>query len=271
MATYIDPRADVSPHAELGDNVRIGPFSVVEAGAVIGDGTMVAANALIARGARIGKDCQIHHGAIVGHVPQDLKYRDEPTTCEIGDRTVVREYATLHRGTGETGRTIIGSDNLLMGYVHIAHDCVLGNHIIMSNAAMLAGHVHVDDYAVIGGITPVHQFVRIGAHVMIGGGLRVPKDVPPYVRAAGEPLVFAGLNSIGLRRRGFSRETIEALDRAYTILYNSNLNVSQAVARIREDASLMQVAEVRYVVEFIVASKRGIISRQRNGQKGRDE
>lgn len=271
MATYIDPRADVSPNAELADNVRIGPFSVVEAGAVIGDGTTVGANALIARGARIGKDCQIHHGAIIGHVPQDLKYRDEPTTCEVGDRTIVREYATLHRGTGETGRTIIGSDNLLMGYVHIAHDCVLGNHIIMSNAAMLAGHVHVDDYAVIGGITPVHQFVRIGAHVMIGGGLRVPKDVPPFVRAAGEPLVFAGLNSVGLRRRGFSRKALEALDRAYTIIYNSNLNVSQAIARIREDAVLMQVAEVRYVVEFIAASKRGIISRHRSGQKLRED
>ncbi|MBX2990926.1 MAG: acyl-ACP--UDP-N-acetylglucosamine O-acyltransferase [Bacteroidetes bacterium] len=264
MATHIDPRSDVNPKAELGHDVTVGPFAVIEAGAVIGEGTSIASNALIGRGARIGKDCRIHHGAIVGHVPQDLKYKDEPTTCEVGDRNVIREYATLHRGTVETGKTVIGSDNLLMGYVHIAHDCVLGNNIIMSNAAMLAGHVHVDDFAIIGGITPVHQFVRIGAHVMIGGGLRVPKDVPPFVRAAGEPLVFAGLNSVGLRRRGFSREAIEALDRTYSIIYNSGLNVSQAVAKVKEDASLMKVPEVQKVLDFIAQSKRGIITRHRD-------
>jgi UDP-N-acetylglucosamine acyltransferase len=263
MPTHIDPRADVSTKAELGTNVTVGPFSVVEAGACIGDGTTIAANALIGCGARIGKDNKIHHGAVVGHAPQDLKYNNEPTTCEIGDRNVIREYATIHRATVETGRTIIGSDNLLMGYVHIAHDCVLGNNIIMSNAAMLAGHVHVDDFAIIGGVTPVHQFVHIGAHVMIGGGLRVPKDVPPYIRAAGEPLVFAGLNSVGLRRRGFSRETIDALDRAYALLYNSGLNVSQAVARINEESELMKHPEVHTVLEFIARSKRGVISRQR--------
>lgn len=263
MSTHIDPRADVSPKAELGNNVAIGPFTIVEAGAVIGDGTSVAGNALIARGARIGKECRIHHGAIIGHEPQDLKYNNEPTTCELGDRNVIREFATLHRGTGETGRTRIGNDNLLMGYVHIAHDCVLGSNIIMSNAAMLAGHVHVDDFAIIGGITPVHQFVRIGAHVMIGGGLRVPKDVPPFVRAAGEPLVFAGLNSVGLRRRGFSREAIDALDTAYGILYNAGLNVSQAVERIKADASLTGFPEVQQVLAFIAQSKRGIITRHR--------
>lgn len=263
MATYIDPRANVSTKAELGNDVTIGPFTTVEAGAVIGDRTSVAANALIACGARIGKENVIHHGAVIGHSPQDLKYKNEPTTCELGDRNVIREYATLHRATVETYRTIIGSDNLLMGYVHIAHDCVLGNNIIMSNAAMLAGHVHVDDFAIIGGITPVHQFVHIGAHVMIGGGLRVPKDVPPFVRAAGEPLVFAGLNSVGLRRRGFSRETIEALDKAYNLLYNSNLNVSQAVASIKADADLMKSPDVQKVLEFIAKSKRGIITRQR--------
>jgi UDP-N-acetylglucosamine acyltransferase len=266
MATHIDPRAAVSTKAELGNDVTIGPFTVVEEGTVIGDGTTIASNALIARGARIGKENHIHHGAVIGHVPQDLKYKNEPTTCELGDRNVIREYATLHRGTVETGHTIIGSDNLLMGYVHIAHDCVLGNNVIMSNAAMLAGHVHVDDFAIIGGVTPVHQFAHIGAHVMIGGGLRVPKDVPPFIRAAGEPLVFAGLNSIGLRRRGFSREAIEALDKTYMILYNANLNVSQAVAKIKEDAELARVPEVQRVLDFIAQSKRGIISRQRHAE-----
>ena len=263
MSTNIDSRAAVSAKAELGNDVIIGPFTIVEDGAVIGDRTRIGGNALIGTGARIGKDNIIHHGAIIGHEPQDLKYKNEPTTCEHGDRNVLRQYSTLHRATVETMRTIIGNDNLLMGYVHIAHDCRLGNNIIMSNAAMLAGHVHVDDFAIIGGVTPVHQFTHIGAHVMIGGGLRVPKDVPPYIRAAGEPLVFAGLNSVGLRRRGFSRETIAALDKVYTLLYNSGFNVSQAIAKIKEDAELMKSAEVQKVITFVAESKRGIITRQR--------
>lgn len=260
MAVHIDSYARVSPDAKLGVNVTVGPFTIVESGAEIGDGTTIGANALIGRGARIGKDCRIHHGAVVGHEPQDLKYAGEPTTCEVGDRTVVREYAALHRGTGETGRTIIGSDNLLMGYVHIAHDCIIGSHVIFANAVMIAGHSVVEDYAIIGGITPVHQFVRIGQHSMIGGGLRVPKDVPPYVLAGQEPLIYQGLNSIGLRRRGFTPETINALDEVYALIYNSNLNVSQAVTRIKENAALKGVAEVQNVIDFIAGSKRGIIA-----------
>jgi UDP-N-acetylglucosamine acyltransferase len=259
MATHIDPRADVSPRALLGDNVSVGPFTVIEAGAVIGDGTSVAANALIASAARIGRDCTIHHGAIIGHVPQDLKYAGEPSTCELGDRNVVREYATIHRGTGEGGRTKIGNDNFLMGYIHIAHDCVLGDRIIMANAAMMAGHTEVGDFAIIGGLTAIHQFTRIGQHAMIGGGLRMPKDVPPYVLAGNEPMCFEGLNSIGLRRRGFSREVLDALGRTYELIYRSNLNVSQALARIAAEPSLMNVAEVCIVVDFIQGSKRGII------------
>lgn len=263
MSVMIDPRAAVSPDAHLGTNVSIGPFTVVEAGAVIGEGTVVDSNALIASGARIGKDCRIHHGAVIGHAPQDLKYSGEPTTCEIGDRTIVREYAVYHRGTGPGGRTLIGSDCFLMAYTHIAHDCVIGNHVILANAAMLAGHICVEDWVTIGGITPVHQFVHIGQHAMIGGGLRVPKDVPPYVLAGSEPLVFEGLNSIGLRRRGFTPAAIDALDRAYALIYRAGLNVSQAVARIKEDISFTGCQEVRNVVEFIAKSKRGIISAPR--------
>jgi UDP-N-acetylglucosamine acyltransferase len=259
MGTTIHSPAQVSPKAVLGFNVSIGPFTVVEDGAVIGDGTTVASNALIGCGARIGKDCRIHHGAVVGHAPQDLKYADEPTTCEIGDRTIVREYATLHRGTGEGGRTIIGSDTFLMAYTHVAHDCVIGDHVIMANSAQLAGHVEVEDWVIIGGLTPVHQFTHIGRHAMVGGGIRVPKDVPPFVLASTDPASFEGLNSIGLRRRGFSRETIDALDRAYALLYRSNLNVSQAVARIREDAGLCALREVQQVLDFIARSNRGII------------
>ena len=260
MSTTIDSRAQVSPKAQLGTNVTIGPFTIVEDHAVVGDGSTVGANALIATGARIGKDCRIHHGAVVGHEPQDLKYAGEVTTCEVGDRTVVREYATLHRGTGEGGRTVIGSDNLLMGYVHIAHDCVIGSHVILANAVMIAGHCVVEDYVIIGGIVPVHQFVRVGAHAMIGGGLRVPKDVPPYILAGQEPLIFQGLNSIGLRRRGFSAESIAALEKAYTLIYNSKLNVSQALAKIKEDTSLTKIDQVQTVIAFVEASKRGILA-----------
>lgn len=260
MGVQIDPRAQVSPTAELGERVTIGPFTIVEDGAVIGDGSTVASNALIGCGARIGRECRVHHGAVVGHEPQDLKYGGELTTCEVGDRTIIREYATLHRGTGENGRTIIGADTLLMGYVHIAHDCVIGNNVILSNAVMIAGHACVEDYAIIGGVTPIHQFVRIGQHSMIGGGLRVPKDVPPYVLGGQEPLIFQGLNSVGLRRRGFSAEAIDALARTYTLIYNAGLNVSQAVAKIRSEGDLMNHREVQNVIEFVTASTRGIIA-----------
>jgi UDP-N-acetylglucosamine acyltransferase len=260
MNTLIDSRAVVSPKAEIGNDVTIGPFTTIEEGAVVSDGCRIGSNALIASGARLGKNCKVHHGAVVGHEPQDLKYAGEPTTCEVGERTVIREYATLHRGTGEGGRTIIGSDVLLMGYVHIAHDCVVGNHVILSNAAMLAGHCELGDYVIIGGITPVHQFVRVGEHSMIGGGLRVPKDVPPFILAGHDPLIFQGLNSVGLRRRGFGAETLASLDQAYTIMYKANLNVSQAVEKIIGDESLMRVPEVQRVVEFTRKSSRGILA-----------
>jgi len=263
MNNQIDTRANISPGAGIGENVGVGPFTTVEDDVVIGDGTTIAGNALVGTGTRLGKDCRIHHGAVVGHMPQDLKYRGERTTCELGDRTVIREYATLHRGTGEGGRTIVGRDSFIMGYCHVAHDCRIGDHVIMSNAAMLAGHVVVEDYVIIGGITPVHQFVRIGKHAMIGGGLRVPKDVPPFVLAGGEPLAFGGLNSVGLRRRGFSPETLDSLQRLFFILYRSGLNVSQAVARVEEVQELSKSPEVRDVLDFISGSKRGIISAPR--------
>jgi UDP-N-acetylglucosamine acyltransferase len=261
MSNTIDSAARVSPRAQIGDGVSIGPFTIVEDGAVIGNGTSIAASALIGKGARIGKNCKIHHGAIVGHEPQDLKYADEESTCEIGDRTVIREYATLHRGTGQGGRTIVGSDCFIMGYVHIAHDCILGNKVIMANAAMMAGHCEVEDHATIGGITPIHQFVRIGCHSMIGGGVRVPKDVPPYILAGN---FFQGLNSVGLRRRGFSPGILSALNKTYNLIYNSRLNVSQAVARIQGDESLATVPEVQHVLTFIENSKRGIMGGPRS-------
>lgn len=263
MSTSIDSRAVVGPKAMIGENVTIGPFVIVEDGAVIGDGTSVAPHAIIASGARIAKNCIIHFGAVVGHAPQDLKYAGEPTICEIGEGTTVREYATLHRGTGEGGKTVIGKNCFLMGYVHIAHDCIVGDNVIMANAAMLAGHTEVEDNVIIGGVTPVHQFTRIGRNTMIGGGLRVTKDVPPYCLAGGAPVAFEGLNAIGLRRRGFSRETLDALDRMYTLLYRSKMNVSQAMEAIMADAGLMHFPEVQNVVTFVKASKRGIIGAPR--------
>jgi len=263
MSTSIDPRAQVGRKARLGVNVSVGPFAIIEDDVVIGDGTTVGPMAFIGNGARIGKDCRIHHAATVSHIPQDLKYHNEPTTCEIGDRNTIREYATIHRGTGEGGRTVIGHDNFLMGYIHIAHDCELGDHIILSNAAMMAGHCVVEDFVVIGGITPIHQFVRIGCHSMIGGGLRVPKDVPPYTLAGGSPLVCEGLNAIGLRRRGFSAPVIDALDRTYTLIYRSKLNVTAGILKVKEDPALMAFPEVQHVVAFVTGSKRGIIGAPR--------
>jgi UDP-N-acetylglucosamine acyltransferase len=257
MSAQIDPRADVSAKAEIGDGVTVAPFVVIEEDVVIGNGTWIGPHAVIFNGARIGRDCKIFPGASISAPPQDLKYRGEPTEMVVGDRTVVREYATLNRGTAASGTTKVGSDCLLMAYSHAAHDCVVGNHAILANCASLAGHVTLGDYVILGGLTAVHQFVVIGDHVMIGGGLRVTKDVPPFILAGQDPLCFEKLNLIGLRRRGFSEEALTALDQTYRILYRSGLNVSQAVDRIKSDVA--PIPDVRKVLDFIAASKRGII------------
>ncbi len=258
MSIHVDPHAVVSPKAQLGDGVVVGPFSVIEDDVVIGAGTWIGTHAHIANGSRLGKNCKVFSSAAVGGPPQDLKYNGEPTTLEVGDSTVIREFVTLNRATVETGKTIIGSNCLFMAYTHVAHDCRVGNNVIMANCSPLGGHVHVGDYVIIGGMTPVHQFVHIGDHAMIGGGFRAVKDVPPYTLCGSEPLRFEGLNIIGLRRRGFTPKAIEMLDKAYHLIYQSNLNVSQAVARIREEVEI--VPEVQNVLDFIASSKRGIIS-----------
>lgn len=257
MATTVDPRAAVSPKAQLGDGVTVGPFTVIEDDVVVGDGTTIAASAYIANGARVGKNCAVHHGAVVANAPQDLKYRNEPTTLEIGDNTVVREFCTLHRGTVETGKTIIGSDCLLMAYVHVAHDCRVGSHCILANAVTFAGHVHVGEWVTIGGFTPVHQFVEVGAHSMVGGGLRVTKDVPPYILAGREPLRYDGVNVIGLRRRGFTREQIETIENVYRVLYSSGMMVSDALKKI--ESGFHDSSEALMILNFVRSSSRGII------------
>ena len=261
MSLSIDRTARVSPKADLGDEVSVGPFSIVEDDVVIGAGTRIDSGVLIASGARIGRECRIHHGAVVSTIPQDLKFAGEKTTLEIGDKTVVREYATLNRGTKDRLKTSIGANCLLMAYVHVAHDCLIGDNVILANAVNMGGHVTIEDYTIVGGMVPIHQFVSIGRHVMIGGGFRVVKDVPPYILAGQSPLSFEGLNIVGLRRRGFSQQTIANIEAAYHYIYHSNLNVSQALEKIRKEMTLTE--EVGYIVDFIEMSERGIVGLRR--------
>ena len=252
----IHPTALVDPGAELGEGVQVGPFTIIGPGVTVGAGTRIASGVLIERDTAIGAECSISHGAVLGTAPQDLKYRDEPTRLTIGDRTVIREYATLNRGTTASGVTSVGSDCLLMSYVHVAHDCHLGNHVIISNAVNMAGHVTIHDWASIGGMTPIHQFVRIGAHAFVGGGSRVAKDIPPYVKAAGSPIQLYGLNSVGLQRRGFAEDVRRELKRAYRLFFASTHNTTQALARAREE--LRAIPEVEVFLSFFEGTERGV-------------
>lgn len=258
MALQIHSTAIIGSKARIGNDVAIGPYTIVEDDVVIGDGTRIGPHVYCADGARIGKGCHIHKGAVVATVPQDLKFKDEKTTFEIGDNTTVREFCTLNRGTTEHMKSTVGKDCLLMAYVHVAHDCAVGDNVILANGVQMGGHVTIEDWVVIGGVTAIHQFVTVGQHTMIGGHFRVPKDVPPYILAGGAPLTYEGLNVIGLRRRGFSNEALEALSKAYHLLYLSKLNVTQAVGRIQEE--LTPTAEIQNLISFIERSKRGIIT-----------
>ncbi|NOY79128.1 MAG: acyl-ACP--UDP-N-acetylglucosamine O-acyltransferase [Calditrichaeota bacterium] len=253
----IDEKAVVSPKAELADNVRIGPFAVVEENVQIGENSVIAPGAHLAPGTRIGKNVRVFTGAVLGTVPQDLKFGGEETTLEIGDGTTIREYATMNRGTHESWVTRVGKDCLIMAYTHVAHDCHIGDHVILANAVNLAGHVTIEDWAALGGMVPVHQFVRIGAHAFVGGGYRVVKDVPPFVLVMGEPLQYAGINLVGLRRRGFSQEQLAAIKRTYRILYQSKLNVSQALDQIK--AEIKPTEEILQIIRFVEKSERGIV------------
>lgn len=258
MPSTIDSHALVSPKAQLGDNVTVGPFTVVEDDVIIGNNTVIGPNTLISSGSRIGNDCVIHHGAAIGGPPQDLKYKNEKTELIIGDRTIVREFTTLHRGTTAHWKTVIGSDTFIMNCAHVSHDSIIGNHCIIAGYVGMGGHVEIGDWAIIGGLTAIHQFVKIGAHAMVGGNSGVGKDVPPYVMAANEPFRFEGLNIVGLRRRGFQREVIDTLKAAYSILFSGKYNTSVAVEHIRQEVP--QIPEVLHVLEFITQkSTRGII------------
>ncbi|MDZ7264123.1 MAG: acyl-ACP--UDP-N-acetylglucosamine O-acyltransferase [candidate division KSB1 bacterium] len=253
----IHPTAIIDPRAQLGENVIVGPFTIIEDDVTIGNDVQIASHVLIHAGTRIGNRCRIFKGSVLGTDPQDLKYAGEKTTLEIGDDTTVREFCTLNRGSSHRQRTVIGKKCLLMAYVHVAHDCILGDNVILANAVNMAGHVTIEEYVSIGGMTPIHQFVKIGRHAFVGGGLRVNQDVPPYILAAGEPIQFAGINRVGLTRRGFSADTLSRLKQVYKLIYRSGLNTTQALQQI--EATIELTPEVKYVVDFIKSSERGII------------
>lgn len=251
------PLSYIHPAAKIAPSVVIDPFVTIDQNVEIGEGTRIGSNVTIMEGARIGKNCTIFPGAVISAIPQDLKFRGEDTLAIIGDNTTLRECVTVNRGTAAKGKTVVGSNCLIMAYSHIAHDCVVGDNVIISNASQIAGEVIVDNYAVIGGGTLIHQFCHIGPHVMIQGGALVNKDIPPYVKAAREPISYAGVNSIGLRRRNFSGDTIFGIQEIYRYLYLSGLNVSDAVERI--EAELPATPERDEIILFVRNSKRGII------------
>jgi UDP-N-acetylglucosamine acyltransferase len=255
--TNIHNTALVSTKAEIGENITVGAFTVIEDNVKIGYNCTIGPNVVIYDGARIGNNVKIYQGASVANHPQDLKFDNEESLFEIGDNTIIREFATLHRGTKELKTSIVGKNCLLMAYSHVAHDCIVGDNCILANCVQLGGHVEIEDWVIIGGGTLVHQFEKIGKHAMIGGGFRVTSDVPPYILAAGEPLKYNGLNVVGLRRRGFTNNDIYKLKEIYSLIYSQSLNLSQAKEKIKNDYPEDVLAES--VLEFIAKSNRGLI------------
>lgn len=253
----ISDKAVISPEAAIGRNVAIGPFSIVEGGVTIDDGASIQSNVIIHRGTTIASGVRIFHSAIIGGEPQDLKFAGEETTLEIGENTVVREFATISRGTSARGKTVIGKNNYIMNYVHIPHDSIIGNNIILSNSINMGGHVIIDDWAIIGGMVGIHQFVHIGAHCFIAFSSRVTQDVPPYVLAGGFPLNYKGLNIVGLKRRGFNDEQLKNIKNTYNIIYGSEYNISDAIKYVKDAVPMTD--EVKNIITFIEQSERGII------------
>ena len=253
----IHPSAIVSSDAELGDDVEIGAFAIVGEGCIIGDGCVIAARATLERNVTLGSGVKVGSGTILGGAPQDLKYAGEETTVEVGDGTVIREYSTINRGTAHSFKTTVGRNCLLMSYVHLAHDCRVGDGVILSNVVQLAGHVIVEDKAILSGLSAVHQFARIGRHAFIGGMARVSKDIPPFLKAVGNPVKLYGLNTVGLQRSGMDEDTIRELKRAYRLFFRSDLNVSQALERAQTE--LEQFPEVQELIRFVEASERGVV------------
>ena len=255
----IHPLATVAPGAKLGENVEVGPYAVIYDNVEIGDGTVIYPHATIFEYVKMGRDCAVFPGAVVGAVPQDLKFEGEVTWVEIGDRVTIRECATINRGTAASGKRVtkIGNDTLIMSYVHVAHDCQVGNHCILVSYVGIAGETKVDDWAILGGSTVVHQFSHIGTHAMVGGGSKVNKDIPPYALCGREPVCFAGVNLVGLRRRGFDSDVIRNIRDIYDTLYFQGLNISDACSKI--EAGFPDSPEKEEILNFIRTSKRGIV------------
>lgn len=256
MNQRIHPSVIIDPSATIADDVEIGAFSIVGPGVTIGRGSRLAARTTLEKHVRLGERVQVGSGSILGGPPQDLKYRDEETWVEVGDGTIIREYTTINRGTAASGRTTVGRECFIMSYVHLAHDCHVGDGVIIANSTQLAGHVTIQDRAALSGLVAVHQFVTIGAYCFIGGATRVSQDIPPFVKAVGNPVELYGLNSIGLQRQGFPPETIAALKRAYRLFFNSDFNLGQALERARTD--LPDLPEVARFLDFVSSSQRGV-------------
>ena len=258
MSHAIHPTAIIDPRAKLGANVSVGPYTVIDGDVEIGEGTTIGAHNVITGHTRIGRDNRIFHFCSIGEANQDKKYKGEPTRLEVGDRNTIREYCTLNRGTAQdAGVTRVGDDNWIMAYCHVAHDCQVGDHTVFANHATLAGHVHIGDHTILGGFVGVHQFVKVGAHVMAGIASVITQDVPPYLTIAGNPCAPYGINSEGLKRRGFSPEALLALKRAYKTIYKSGLSAAQARDELERQAS--ETPEVAPLARFLAASTRGII------------
>lgn len=255
----IHSTAIVSPKAKIGDNVEIGPFTIIHDDVEIGNDTVIGSSVVVYDGARIGNRVKIHQGTSVANVPQDLKFNNCESQFYIGDDTVIREFVTLHRGTEDTGFSRVGKNCLLMAYVHVAHDCIVGDNCILANAVQMAGHVTLEDWVIIGGVTPIHQFCKVGQHAMIGGAFKVATDIPPYVLGGGWPLRFAGVNLVGLRRRGFTNEDIVTIKQIYHLMYNSGLNFSQSRERIKAEYSENKYGKI--ILEFLEKSNRSMLTR----------
>jgi len=253
----ISPLASIHPEAKIGENVEIGPFVCIDRDVEIGDGCVIDSNATICRYTKLGKNCHVFPSAVIGAIPQDLKFRGEETWTIIGDNCVLREFVTIHRGTASKGKTVVGNNNLIMAYCHIAHDCILHDNIIMSNCTQLAGEVEVDNFAIIGGGSLVHQFTHIGSHVMIQGGSKINKDIPPFIIAARDPIAYCGINSVGLNRRGFTTEQIHTIQEVYRLIYQNGEIVSKALETIEN--TIPSCPERDTIVAFVKASTRGIV------------
>ena len=253
----ISNQAYVHPDAKLGKDVTIEPFAFVDKNVEIGDGTHVMSGANVRYGSRIGSNCNIFPGAVVGGVPQDLKFKGEDSLAIVGNNTTIRECVTVNRGTASKGHTIVGNNCLLMAYSHVAHDCVLNDYVILGNATQLAGEVEVEHHAILSGGTLVHQFTRIGAHVMIQGGTRLGKDIPPYIIAGREPVCYSGVNLVGLRRNGYSNEKINEIQEIYRVIYQAGFNFSDAIVKVEKEFE--ETPEMKLIVDFVKGSPRGIV------------